>query len=479
VAKLLAAGLLSCASLALAAELAPLEPGRLWTPPDLPAEWRKLATEGTAAAATTPVPGRVYDLAALIDLAQLNNPETRIAWSEARQAAAGVGLTESMFLPRLSATVVGGYVESRWRPEVLGQPVNVDASTRGVVPMLTVEWLLFDFGQRAAADRAARDVSLGANFLFNAMHQKLVYDVTRRYYEYGTAREQREIADETLLNCEAVQAAVIARRRGGLATSVEEAQAKQLVAQARLNKVTAAGLERSTYQTLLATVGLPTRAELAVASVRDLPLPSAKTFLAREALEQALATRPDILASIAAFKAAENALESTRSDFLPKVFLVGFALGGQGSMTIGPLSDLVNSSASRGILLGITMPLYDGGMRASREASAREQVTGAKARLDKVRNAAMSEIIVASNLLDTALQSYEAASSLVETATFTYGAALDAYREGFGTVTVATEAANGVLAARRARADAHAAALVAAASLAFALGEISGGERRP
>lgn len=119
------------------------------------------------------------------------------------------------------------------------------------------------------------------------------------------------------------------------------------------------------------------------------------------------------------------------------------------------------------------VPLYYCGMRTSRVSGAREQVTGAQARLHKVRNAAVSKIIVAGNLLDTALQSYEAASTLVETATLTYDAALDAYREGFGTVQVATEAANGVLVARRARANARAAALVAAASLAFALGDIA------
>ena len=47
-------------------------------------------------------------------------------------------------------------------------------------------------------------------------------------------------------------------------------------------------------------------------------------------------------------------------------------------------------------------------------------------------------------------------------------------REGLGTVTVATEAANGVLIARTVQNEARSAALVAAASLAFALGEMRG-----
>ena len=40
-----------------------------------------------------------YDLVELIDLAQRLNPETRVAWEAARQAAIGVGLVESAYFP--------------------------------------------------------------------------------------------------------------------------------------------------------------------------------------------------------------------------------------------------------------------------------------------------------------------------------------------------------------------------------------------
>jgi len=38
-----------------------------------------------------------YELVELIDLAQRLNPETRVAWEAARQAAIGVGLVESEY----------------------------------------------------------------------------------------------------------------------------------------------------------------------------------------------------------------------------------------------------------------------------------------------------------------------------------------------------------------------------------------------
>ncbi len=461
-------------------EYAPLSASRPWAPPPVPADWRALAIDGSATASGTspagpaePSQNQIYDLPALIDLAQLNNPATRLAWSQARQAASAVGLTESVYLPMLSANVVGGYLSTRRNlPEVLDHRVRVDTSVTGVAPFLNLEWLLFDFGQRAAANQAAHHLSIGANFMFNAVHQKLVYDVTRTYYEYGAARQRSRIADETLQNSQAVEAAVMARRKSGLATSVEEAQARQLVAQARLQQVQTTGFERNVYQALLDHVGLPPHTRLQIADSAATPLPSRQELPQGAVLQRALADRPDIMASIAALKAAESTVDVANANFLPKVYLAGFIVGGSNELSVGPFSGLSNSGVSRGVLLGMSLPLYDGGMRSSQVRDAHEGVQAAHATLEKLRSSAMSEIIVATNLLETALQSYDAASTLVDTTALTYDAALDSYREGLGTVTVATEAANGLLTAHSARADAHAAALIAAASLAFALGTL-------
>jgi outer membrane protein TolC len=63
---------------------------------------------------TSPEPSAIdrqkrYDLVELIDLAQRLNPETRVAWEAARQAAIGVGLVESAYFPVLTLSALGGY----------------------------------------------------------------------------------------------------------------------------------------------------------------------------------------------------------------------------------------------------------------------------------------------------------------------------------------------------------------------------------
>jgi len=54
-------------------------------------------------------PARQYDLLELIDVAQRVNPETRVAWERARQAAIAIGLVESEYFPMSSRSSIHGW----------------------------------------------------------------------------------------------------------------------------------------------------------------------------------------------------------------------------------------------------------------------------------------------------------------------------------------------------------------------------------
>ena len=73
-------------------------PRVLWQPPDLHGYTRALQQPEASPLA----PEKRYTLAELIDLAQRTNPETRVAWERARQAAAAVGLVDSEYYPVLA-----------------------------------------------------------------------------------------------------------------------------------------------------------------------------------------------------------------------------------------------------------------------------------------------------------------------------------------------------------------------------------------
>src|SRR5258706_15536387 len=95
---------------------------------------------------------REYDLAALIDLAQRSNPQTREAWERARQAALAGGLGQSAYVPQLSAEALAGHQRTPMPSPPSTFPQGLfTAETRQLVPSLSLKWLLFDFGRRPAA----------------------------------------------------------------------------------------------------------------------------------------------------------------------------------------------------------------------------------------------------------------------------------------------------------------------------------------
>jgi outer membrane protein TolC len=330
-----------------------------------------------------------YTLPELMDLAQRNNPQTREAWERARQAAAQVGLAESAYLPQLSAEAIAGIQRTPLPiPATLVPQGYFTSDTREVLPTLAVKWLLFDFGRRDAADAAAKENSFVANVSFTGAHQRLAYSVSRDYFVLGAARGKLEAAEKALQTARIDQDAVDARRKNGVATVVEVAQARRQTAQAEFNVARAQGAERNAYEALIASVGLMPTANLAIAPIIDERLPSSPKQALDALIENALSNRPDILASLGKIRVAEANLQSAHSDHRPSVGLVTQAYQNIGALSTqgGPYYDVDRLGWS--VFLQFSWPLFDGGQRKSRESMARAEVGAAHDALDQARVAA-------------------------------------------------------------------------------------------
>jgi len=417
----------------------------------------------------------VYSLPQLIDIAQREHPSTRMAWNRARQAALAVGVAEATFLPRLTANVIGGWQRTS-TPSPLtfdGRLSDIETNLSGAAPFLALEWLLFDFGQRRALTEAAEHASYAANVLYNGAHQRIIHDVTHAFYAYAAAHSKLKIAEQALANSRRVVEAVQQRLQAGVATTVELALARQQVAQAELRRVNAQGVERNTYQGLLAAAGLPPTSRIRIGGLKERELPRTTTTLTQEAVQGALARRPDLQASYAALAAAKAGVTAAEADFLPKVYLAAIAGGNRNRFEVGHLPGIQHRSSTSAVLVGVTLPLYDAGMRAARLKDAEIHVDNARKTFEEVQRDIVREIVLAESTLHSALESYHAAGELVEVATVAHDAALEAYQHGVGTITVVTETATSLLDAREARSDAYAASLSAAANLAFVMGKMT------
>src|SRR5438309_28708 len=99
--------------IAVARDDAPPSSIRPWAPPALPKYEGELRnyklTEAERRYYPAIDPHKTYNLAELIDIAQLSIPETRVAWVSALQAAAAIRLTESAYYLYLVASAARGY----------------------------------------------------------------------------------------------------------------------------------------------------------------------------------------------------------------------------------------------------------------------------------------------------------------------------------------------------------------------------------
>ncbi len=463
-------------------EDAPSDPAKPWTPP---------ASRGSDAAATgygvaprpevavlQPTPGistdKIYDLPELIDIAQNENPLTRLAWQQARQAALAAGMVEATYLPLVAAMVIAGRQQvSQPLAVPIGGQDSVTTTVEGVSPQIALQWLLFDFGQRGALHKAAKLNADAANVLFNGAHQKIIYDVTRTYLLYGEARSRVSITARNLDNSRKIEAAAQARVDKGIGTTVELAQARQAVAQARFGNVQAEGAEKDAYQALLGAVGISPMTVIKVRQPTGRQLPADIGRPTEDVIRTALAQRPDVLASYSAMKASEAGIAAAQAEFLPKVYMGAIAAGGNNDLSASGVPTVGQQASSTGVVIGATMPIFDGGLRKAQLENAKSLADASAATFQKTRDTAAREIVVSADALRSALASYRAAAALTRAAGVTYDAAFEAYRAGVGDITAATAADSGLMTARLAEIDAYTASLVAAANLAFVLGAMT------
>lgn len=447
---------------------APASPERPWDIPESASE--RAAHSGNR---TEPVARKIYGLPELIDLAQRTNPQTRSAWEAARAAAAAEGLVESQYLPQLSLEALGGYEHTPLpAPKSLIPKGFFESNSQEFIPSLALKWLLFDFGRRAAAVEGARADSFTANVAFTGAHQAVIFAVSQAYFDLGAARGRLHAAQKALSTAQTTQEATTAKRNNGLATVVSVAQAERQTAQAQYNLTAAEGIATTAMANLVATLGIPAQTELDVADSADLPLPSAPQQSVQAAIKEAMAHRPDVIAALGQVDSAEASLKGARRAYYPVVSVSAHAFQNMGAVSSDGKAYSGIDRPGANILLSISVPIYDGGMRSSQISLARAKVRAAEEKLDQSRDAAAQQVVKAYIGLVTSLAEYQAATTLTQAAHTAYDAALRSYKQGVGTYTDLATEENAVVQAETQVEDARASAHTAAAALAFAMGTV-------
>jgi outer membrane protein TolC len=157
-----------------------------------------------------------------------------------------------------------------------------------------------------------------ANVGFNGTHQKIVFDVTDRFYQLGTARQKVLVTQSALEAARTVEEAVQARINNGLATKPELLQAQQQSAQSDFDLEAARGLESDARVTLMESIGILPTVQLNVADLgQKLDREQAERSV-DELIAKALSQRPDLVAKLANVHAKEQEIREVPRGILSK-----------------------------------------------------------------------------------------------------------------------------------------------------------------
>jgi outer membrane protein TolC len=261
------------------------------------------------------------------------------------------------------------------------------------------------------------------------------------------------------------------RRAHGLATTVEEEQARRQRAQAKFNVVRAKGAERSAYTALVATMGIEPTAQIAVADSSESPLPTLDGDLDAQ-VREALANQPDIRIAVEASEALHADVQQAKAAFYPQI-----ALDAQVYQNIGALSTdgssyyRVNDPGAN-VTVTVSVPIFDGGQRSAHLGMMQSEWSASVAAVERVRIEIRRAVTEAHDALETNEAEYQAALAVEEAASVAHDAALDAYRQGVGTYTDLVNTETSLTQAKTEKATAHANVLSSTAALVFALGRM-------
>ncbi len=90
-----------------------------------------------------PDPSKIYTLPELVDVAEQNNPETRVAWQNAKARAADLGVSKATLYPTLAAVALA---DSN-RTNIFFTPNFIRQTTGTFSPVLVVDYTIFRLRQ--------------------------------------------------------------------------------------------------------------------------------------------------------------------------------------------------------------------------------------------------------------------------------------------------------------------------------------------
>lgn len=418
-------------------------------------------------------PTKIYSLSELINIAEQNNPETRVAWENAKARAADLGIAESALYPTLAATALA---ESTRVDLFFGSSFNRQ-TIETFSPVFVLDYIIFDFGQRSQEISISRNNLLAANFQFNDVHRRIIFQVMQAYYRLLDTKGQQDAAEANLKNAQTVQEAAEARLQNGLATLPDVLEARSAAAQADYDLQAAIGATEIAHGDLATALGVSPVSQFQVESIQSIKMPDSIGDTVESSIDNALSQRPDLMQRVAELRAAGAEVKVARKNYFPTLNIDGSAglarSYGEQIHLPGLYSPTQETWDAR---LTLTWTLFDGLARENRLAKAHADQKQAAANFDSLRDQVENQVWSAYSTARTALRQQRAAAALLEAATESYNAALESYNYGVRSQIDVVSAQRTLADARTADVTARTQLLTGLAALAYQTGDLLHGK---
>jgi len=408
-----------------------------------------------------------YSLAELVDLAEAHNPDTHLAWEQARERADTLGVARSELFPTLAAIALS---QTSRQQAFLGTRFYRQ-TTQSFDLALDLNYTIFDFGARRGRIDAAKAELLAADFAFNDVHRRLIYQVEYSYFQLLNATGQVAAARANVTNAQAVLQAAQASLKNGLATLPDVLEAKSSVARANYDLQAALGVEDVARGNLATALGASPLHPILVQPIEQIPIPDSMEISVEQAVDDALFQRPDLMERVAAIRSANARAKEALAECFP-VFRTHVypdpqsLYGMQQSFPWGHTAGLDGQ-----ITFSLDWTIFDGGARKHRAAEAKDNLRAAEAQAAVTRDEIENGVWAAYSNLKTAFRQREAATALLQSADQSYNAAIESYHYGVRNLLDVTDAQRTLAQARSADVLARTQVLTALAALAFQTGD--------
>ena len=412
---------------------------------------------------------KIYTLSELVNVAEQNNPQTRVAWENARARAADLGISKSTLYPTMAAAALAGST----RNDIFFGPIFQRQTVETFSPVFILDYIVFDFGRRTQEIDISRSNLLAANFQFNDTHRNVIFQVMQTYYRLLDTKGLQEAADANLKNAQTVLAAAEARLQNGLATLPDVLESRSAAAQADYDLQAAIGAVEIAHGDLANALGLSPTTQFEVESIQNIKMPDSIADTVEASIDKALAKRPDLLQRVAELRAAGAEVKAAHRAYFPTLSLDGqaglaHAYGEQEQLpgVYSPTQETWNAQ------LSLTWTLFDGLARENRVARAEANKKQAVASVDTIRDQVENQVWAAYSTARTALRQQKAAAALLESATESYNAALESYNYGVRSQIDVVSAQKTLADARTADVTARTQLLTGLAALSFQTGDL-------